>query len=75
MKCGYKYRFYPTAEQQQILAQTFGCVRFVYNWALKLKTEAFYEKQQKVSNSQLSSAVTILKTEEKTAWLKDVSRT
>ena len=26
-----KYRFYPTIEQEKLLAQTFGCVRFVYN--------------------------------------------
>jgi len=30
-------------------------------------------KIKKMSNSQLSSAVTVLKTEEKTTWLKDVS--
>ena len=27
---------YPTEEQQQILARTFGCARFAYNWALRL---------------------------------------
>ena len=31
-KRAYKYRFYPTKEQAQNLACTFGCVRFVYNW-------------------------------------------
>ncbi len=30
----YKFRFYPTSEQAEMLAQTFGCVRFVYNHAL-----------------------------------------
>jgi len=30
----YKIRFCPTDEQKTILAQTFGCVRFVYNWGL-----------------------------------------
>ncbi|EGA9924161.1 helix-turn-helix domain-containing protein, partial [Salmonella enterica subsp. enterica serovar Saintpaul] len=29
MKRAYKYRFYPTNEQAELLAQTFGCVRFV----------------------------------------------
>ncbi|MGE6512499.1 helix-turn-helix domain-containing protein, partial [Vreelandella aquamarina] len=29
-KRAYKYRFYPTPEQAELLAQTFGCVRFVY---------------------------------------------
>ncbi|HEX3639997.1 MAG TPA: helix-turn-helix domain-containing protein [Ktedonobacteraceae bacterium] len=31
-KRAYKYRFSPTDEQKRILAQTFGCCRFVYNW-------------------------------------------
>ena len=30
----YKYRFYPTADQQSRLAQTFGCCRLVYNFIL-----------------------------------------
>ena len=34
VKRAYKYRFYPTDEQAQNLAQTFGCVRFIYNDAL-----------------------------------------
>lgn len=32
VKRAYRYRFYPTPEQVRNLAQTFGCVRFVYNW-------------------------------------------
>ena len=43
-KRAYKYRFYPTAEQKQVLARTFGCARFVYNWALRHKTDAFYRE-------------------------------
>jgi putative transposase len=27
----YKFRLYPTKVQEQLLAKTFGCVRFVYN--------------------------------------------
>ncbi|RHC71009.1 hypothetical protein DW831_20270 [Bacteroides uniformis] len=35
----YKYRIYPTEDQKVFLAKTFGCCRFVYNWALNLKIE------------------------------------
>ncbi|MFK4136473.1 helix-turn-helix domain-containing protein, partial [Pseudomonas luteola] len=28
-KRAYKYRFYPTTEQAELLAKTFGCVRLV----------------------------------------------
>jgi putative transposase len=34
MKARYQYRFYPTDQQQQSLAQLFGCVRVVWNDAL-----------------------------------------
>ena len=30
-KRAYKERFYPTPEQAKLLAQSFGCARFVYN--------------------------------------------
>jgi putative transposase len=32
VKRAYRYRFYPTDEQKQQLARTFGCCRYVYNW-------------------------------------------
>lgn len=39
----YKYRIYPTQEQQIFFAQTFGCVRLVYNKMLGDRIKA-YEK-------------------------------
>ncbi|MCO7113043.1 helix-turn-helix domain-containing protein [Bacteroides uniformis] len=33
----YKYRIYPTNEQKALFAKTFGCCRFVYNWALNFE--------------------------------------
>ncbi|WP_422462920.1 helix-turn-helix domain-containing protein, partial [Endozoicomonas sp. ALB115] len=30
-KRAFKERFYPTPEQEALLAQSFGCGRFVYN--------------------------------------------
>jgi len=35
----YKFRLYPTKEQEQLLAKTFGCVRFVYNQMLAERIE------------------------------------
>jgi hypothetical protein len=34
---GYKFRFEPSAEQSRLLAQEFGCARFVYNHCLNKK--------------------------------------
>lgn len=37
MNKAYKFRIYPTIEQQALLARTFGCVRFIYNKMLSDK--------------------------------------
>ncbi|MBB5964643.1 helix-turn-helix domain-containing protein, partial [Planomonospora venezuelensis] len=41
VKRAYKYRFYPTPEQADELARTFGCVRYVYNKALAMRSRAY----------------------------------
>ena len=46
----YQFRFYPTEEQQQHLAQTFGCCRKVYNHFLAYRSEAWSERQERVSD-------------------------
>ena len=45
----YKYRIYPTNEQKEQIAKTFGCCRFVYNRTLAYRKEA-YEKEKKNVN-------------------------
>jgi len=69
----YTYRFYPTEEQKRILAQTFGCCRYVYNWGLRKKTDAYYQEGQRLYYNDLSAALTQLKKQEETRWLADVS--
>ncbi len=70
---GFKYRFYPTVEQKIQLAQTFGCTRFVYNWALALRTDSYYQENKSLSYQDTSNALTKLKKEPDKSWLKDVS--
>src|SRR5437879_2135836 len=72
-KRAFKYRIYPTPEQQHMLARTFGCCRFVYNWALRKKTDAYYNEQQRLYYKDLSTMLTELKKQEGTQWLNDVS--
>jgi putative transposase len=69
----YRYRLYPTPEQEQILARTFGCVRFVYNWALKMHTDAYSDHQERVSYAATSAVLTDLKKQDATLWLNEVS--
>ena len=72
-KRAYKYRFYATDAQAQNLACTFGCCRFVYNWALKRRKDAYVQHGKRLSPNDLSAALTALKKEEGTAWLREVS--
>ena len=69
----YRYRFYPNQEQRIQLAQTFGCTRFVYNWGLRLRTDAYYQHQQKMSYKETSNQLTSLKKSPEFSWLKDVT--
>ena len=57
-KRAYRYRFYPTAEQAIVLARTFGCARFVYNWALRLRTDAYASARNIVFYRDTSAALT-----------------
>jgi hypothetical protein len=44
---GYKYRIYPTKEQQEIIDKTFNCCRYVWNGFLALKEFRFKEFGEK----------------------------
>ena len=72
-KRAYKYRFYPTPEQAELLAQTFGCVRFVYNSILRWRTDAFYQRQEKIGYVGANARLTELKKNPELAFLSDVS--
>jgi putative transposase len=70
MKARYQYRFYPTDQQQQSLAQLFGCVRVVWNDAL-----AICKQSEKLpSNNDLQKLViTQAKKTGERGWLSEVS--
>ena len=68
----YKYRIYPTDEPKVLFAKTFGCCRFVYNWALNLKITAYKERKETLGNVYLTN---LMKSELKVAheWLSEVN--
>jgi len=74
MKLAFKYRFYPTEEQADMLARTFGCVRYVYNFGLAMRKDAYETDKTRVSFGETSAALTKLKRQEETLWLRDVCR-
>lgn len=73
IKRAYKFRFYPNPEQIEQLAQTFGCSRFVYNHMLRLRTDAWYERQERIGYHETSKLLTELKKQPEYEWLKEVS--
>ena len=72
VKVRYTYRFYPTQEQAQELSQVFGHTRFVYNWCLRLRTDA-WAIGEKINYNQSSAALTALKKTPEHSWLNEVS--
>ena len=73
MQKAFKYRFYPTAEQENLLRRTMGCTRLVYNKALALRTDAYYQEQKRIGYLETSKALTGWKQEAGLEFLKEVS--
>jgi putative transposase len=70
VKARYQYRFYPTNQQCQSLAQLFGCVRVVWNDALALCKQS----DKLPSNNDLQKLViTQAKKTVEREWLSEVS--
>ena len=67
----YKYRFYPTDDQKVLLAQTFGCVRYVYNNILEYRHKEYYQNNNCINYVQTSAKFTEMRKE--TQWLQAVS--
>ena len=73
IKRAYKFRFYPMPEQELNLDKTFGCARFAYNYMLRLRTDAWMQRQERIGYHETSAALTALKKQPEYAWLNEVS--
>ena len=63
----YKYRIYPTPDQQEKLNQTFGCVRVVWNQLVEnFNSYGYPSYDPKMSEKTV-------KEDSRFPWLKDVS--
>ena len=70
MEKSYKFRIYPNEKQCELIAKTFGCSRFVYNYYLDKKIKLYEESKQSFGYNACSADLTFLKKE--TEWLKKV---
>ncbi|MHC5933578.1 RNA-guided endonuclease InsQ/TnpB family protein [Nostoc sp.] len=64
-------RLYPSQEQQTQLAQTFGCARWWWNYALNKSIETYKETGKGLSRVALNAFLPVLKKAEDTVWLGD----
>jgi putative transposase len=66
----YKYRIYPTEDQQVLLSKTFGCKRAIFNHYLEIQETRFKNKEPRLSNFDINKDITKLKKEKE--WLYEV---
>ena len=69
----FKYRLDPTDSQVIQMEKTFGCCRFVYNWALDLKIQIYQREKRSITAVDLCKQLTLLKKDQDHTWLNEVS--
>lgn len=67
---GYKFRIYPNEKQRQMIQQTFGCARFVYNHFLVIGRDRWSKGWAQFSCPKQSRMLTELKHKPDFGWLK-----
>jgi putative transposase len=68
----YKYRIYPTKDQEKLITTHFGACRFVYNWALETKIKEYETSKHHISRFDLQ-AILVKEVKPNNVWLKTVN--
>lgn len=68
----YQFRLYPTPRQEQLLAKTFGCVRFVYNKMLAERKDTYEQFKNDKETLKKQKSPTPAKYKKEFVWLKEV---
>ncbi len=71
MIISYKYRIYPTKEQEEYFSKQFGMCRFIYNWGLNIQLEEYAKNKTKIHKYELQKRITQLKKDENFSWLNE----
>lgn len=69
---GIRIRIYPNKTQQNLIANTFGCCRLIYNKGLALRKETYETTSVGIGYKETNSMLTSLKKENDFAFLKNV---
>ena len=70
---GFRFRLYPTREQETLLRKTLGCSRFVWNYFLDLRQKSWKQENKSLSYYDTAKILTQLKKEPEYSWLSEVS--
>ena len=73
MEKAYKFRIYPTKEQERMFQENFGCVRFVYNYYLGMRIDKYRKDKSDMRYNQCSANLTQLK--KSLIWLQNADST
>lgn len=68
-----KIKLYPTKEQEQLMWQSSGVSRYIYNWGLALKKQKYEEENINLSISDLRKELTQFKKTSGFSWLNTPS--
>ena len=71
MNKGVKFRIYPNRQQENLINQTLGCCRLIYNKGLAMRKDSF-ENGLKTGYKETSAMLTGLKIDNEYFFLKDV---
>jgi putative transposase len=69
----YKYRIYPTKQQEVLIAKHLGSCRFIYNYALAKKVKAYQVDGTNLSRFDIQADLPNMKKSEEYCWLKEVN--
>jgi putative transposase len=69
----FKFRIYPSKEQEILLAKHFGAIRFVFNHYLNKRKESYLEDKQSLNYCDNANDLTNLKKDDNYIWLKEIN--
>lgn len=70
---GYKFRIYPTKEQEEFFSKTFGGCRFIWNYILGSKKDGYLFGGVKSNFAETSKGLTDIKNLEGLEWLWELN--
>lgn len=75
MQRSYRIRCHPNPAQQRMLNRWFGASRWLWNWALDMRTKAYQRRKEPLTSVAISRRLTKLKAVPKFTWLAKVPAT